>query len=293
MVNKKYVGDIVDNFLNSIRRKSIMENQEIKCKKIWKDFIKIILSIIFGISLALITLSYIFESTVTKTFSQEILSKKISGYFLDEIIYDVDINELEKIENNIRISKYTNKISIKTIQTIVKNLGYNENLKLDISKEIDSLILENMPKELYNEKAQSTKVNLTKNLTNIEEKLERNVIELFGKQYATILKTYNVLTSINLRIAMMLTSVISIIVLVILERTKVLKIIQINIIIIMTFTIIAFVIIKKLSNFIDQRLAGGWLSEINLQLMIIFIIIEFIISLVLFIIRKKFIMESK
>ena len=150
-----------------------------------------------------------------------------------------------------------------------------------------------MPKELYNEKAQSTKVNLTKNLTNIEEKLERNVIELFGKQYATILKTYNVLTSINLRIAMMLTSVISIIVLVILERTKVLKIIQINIIIIMTFTIIAFVIIKKLSNFIDQRLAGGWLSEINLQLMIIFIIIEFIISLVLFIIRKKFIMESK
>lgn len=270
-----------------------MENQEIKCKKIWKDFIKIILSIIFGISLALITLSYIFESTVTKTFSQEILSKKISGYFLDEIIYDVDINELEKIENNIRISKYTNKISIKTIQTIVKNLGYNENLKLDISKEIDSLILENMPKELYNEKAQSTKVNLTKNLTNIEEKLERSVIELFGKQYATILKTYNVLTSINLRIAMMLTSVISIIVLVILERTKVLKIIQINIIIIMTFTIIAFVIIKKLSNFIDQRLAGGWLSEINLQLMIIFIIIEFIISLVLFIIRKKFIMESK
>ncbi len=55
----------------------------------------------------------------------------------------------------------------------------------------------------------------------------------------------------------------------------------------MTFTIITFIIIKLLSKFIDQRFAGGWLSNINLRLMLIFIIIEFIISLALFITRKK------
>lgn len=46
---------------------------------------------------------------------QEILSKKVSGYLLDEIVYDVDINELGKIEDNIRNSKTTKKITAKFI----------------------------------------------------------------------------------------------------------------------------------------------------------------------------------
>ncbi len=249
-----------------------------------KKCIKVILTILLTVSLILITMSFIIENTVIKTFSQEILSKKISSYFLDEIVYDVDINNLERIENNIRNSQYTDKITSKFIQTIVKNIGYNENIKFDISKEIDSLILENMPN---NEKVNSTKEYMNKNIVNIEKNLEENLIDSFGNYYLPILKLYNILTNSYFRIVMILTCIITIIVLAIIEKNKALKTVQISSMFTMTFTIITFIIIKLLSKFIDQRFAGGWLSNINLRLMLIFIIIEFIISLALFITRKK------
>ena len=252
-----------------------------------KKYIKIVLSILLILSLILITMSFIIENTVIKTFSQEILSKKISGYFLDEIVYDVDINNLEKIEYNIRNSKYADKITSKFVQTIIKNVAYNENIKFDISEEIDLLILENMPNELYNEKANNTKEYLTENMINIEKNLEENFIYSFGNHYLIILKLYNILTNIYLRIAMLLTCIITIIGLVIIGKNRSLRTIQISSVITVIFTIIVFVAVKLFSNFIDQKLAGGWLSNINLSLMITFIIIEFIISLALFITRKN------
>ena len=89
-----------------------------------------IVSILLTVSFLLITMSFILENTVVKTFSQEILSKKVSGYFLDEIIYDVDIDHLQKIEDNIRNSRYTDKITAKFIQTIVENVGYDKDVDL-------------------------------------------------------------------------------------------------------------------------------------------------------------------
>lgn len=252
-----------------------------------KKCIKILLSILLTLGLILITMSFTIENIVVKTFSQEILSKKISGYFLDEIIYDVDINNLEKIEYNIRNSEHTSKITSKFIKTITKNVVYNENINLDISKEIDLLISENMPDDLYNEKANSTKEYLNKMITNTEKNLEENLVYSFGDYYITILKIYNIFTNIYFRIVMLLIFIISIIGLAIIEKYKSLQVIQIGCFITAIITGIAFVIIKLLSNFIDQRLAGGWLSSVNLSLMIIFIIIEFIISLGLFIVRKK------
>ena len=252
-----------------------------------KKCIKILLSILLTLGLILITMSFIIENIVVKTFSQEILSKKISGYFLDEIIYDVDINTLEKIEYNIRNSKHTSKITSKFIQTITKNVAYNENINFDISKEIDLLISENMPKNLYNEKVNSTKEYLNEKIVNTEKTLEENLVYSFGDYYITILKLYNILTNTYFRIVMLLTFIISIIGLVMMEKYKSLKAIQISSLITAIITGIVFVAIKLLSNFIDQRLAGGLLSNINLRLMITFIIIEFIISLVLFIVIKK------
>ena len=252
-----------------------------------KKYIKILLSILLTLGLILITMSFIIENIVVKTFSQEILSKKISGYFLDEIIYDVDTNTLEKIEYNIRNSKYTSKITSKFIKTITKNVAYNENINFDISKEIDLLISENMPKNLYNDKVNSTKEYLNEKIVNTEKTLEENLLYSFGGYYITILELYNILTNTYFRIVMLLTFIISIIGLVMMEKYKSLKVIQISSLITAIITGIVFVAIKLLSNFIDQRLAGGWLSNINLRLMITFIIIEFIISLVLFIVIKK------
>lgn len=252
-----------------------------------KKSIKIFLNILLTLSLILITMSFIIENIVVKTFSQEILSKKISGYFLDEIIYDVDINNLEKVEHNIRNSKHTSKITSKFIQTITKNIAYNENINFDVSGEIDLLISENMPKNLYNEKVNSTKEYLNEKIVNTEKTLEENLVYSFGDYYITIFKLYNILTNTYFRIVMFVIFIISIIALVMIGKHKSLKTIQISTLITTIITVIAFIVIKLLSNFIDQRLAGGWLSSINLRLMITFIIIEFIISIGAFIVRKN------
>lgn len=99
-----------------------------------KKWMKGIVSILLTVSFLLITMSFILENTVVKTFSQEILSKKVSGYFLDEVIYDVDIDHLQKIEDNIRNSRYTDKIIAKFIQTIVENVGYDKDVEFDVSE---------------------------------------------------------------------------------------------------------------------------------------------------------------
>ena len=252
-----------------------------------KKCIKIILNVLLTVSLILITMSFIIENIVVKTFSQEILAKKVSGYFLDEVVYDVDINTLGIMENNIRNSQYTTKITSKFIQTIVKNVVYNENIKFDISNEIDSLILENMPKEFYNEKVNDTKEYLSKNMVNIEKNIEEDIIDSAKDYYLPIFKIYSIVTNIYFRIGIILMCILIIIGLAIIEKGKTLKTIQISSTLTMLFTIIAFIIIKLSSNFIDQTFAGGRLSSINLELMLIFIIIEFIISVVLFIIRKR------
>ena len=246
-----------------------------------KKCTKIIFSILLTISLILVTMSFIGENIVVKTFSQEILSKKISGYFLDEIVYDVDIEELGKIEDNIRASKYTDRIASKFIRAIVENVGNSDDIKFDISKEVDSLILENMPEKFYSEKADTTKEYLNKNIVRIEKDLEESLIYSFGNSYIIILKLYSILTNIWFRIFMIIICIIAIIALVVEEKNKAVKAIAISNIITMIVTIITFIIIKLLLNFIDQRLTGGWLSNIYLRGMFILIMFEFIINLIL------------
>ena len=251
-------------------------------------FIKIGLRILLVLVLIITTTGFIFENIVIKTFSQEILSKKVSGYFLDEIIYDVDTNTLEKIENSIRNSKYTDKITSKFIKTIIENVAYNQSVSLDISEDVELLILENMPKEIDSEKVENTKEYLLEKITNTEKSLEDNFIYSFGNHYLIILKLYSIFTNVYFKVIMLLLCIINIIGLVILEKHKSLRIMQVIILSIAIFTTIIFVTIKLLSNFIDQRLAGGWLSNINLNMMVIFILIEFIVGFVLFVTRKKF-----
>ena len=50
---------------------------------------------------------------------------------------------------------------------------------------------------------------------------------------------------------------------------------------------ILLIIIKLLSNFIDQKLAGGWLQDINVNALIISIVMFAIISILLILINKN------
>ena len=56
-------------------------------------------------------MSFVIENIVVNTFSQEILSKRVSEYLLNEIVSDVDTNNLETIDDSIRNSESTSKIN--------------------------------------------------------------------------------------------------------------------------------------------------------------------------------------
>ena len=249
-------------------------------------YIKILLQILLFLFLVMIIISFVVENVVVSTFSHEILSKKISGYLLDEIVYDVDINQLEVIEDNIRNSKITKKITSNFINTLIENIINDENAKMNIENEIDILISKYMPNEISNEKLQNMKKNVIEEITNTEERLQNNLLYSFGENYLIILRIYNLIINIYFRVIIAILCVLNIVILCAIEKHRVLKSIR-NISIIITIVMfIIFVLIKALSNFIDQKFAGGWLQDINTNALMISIAIGSIISILLIFINK-------
>ena len=249
-------------------------------------YIKIVLKILLLLCFIVMSMSFVIKHIVIDTFSQEILSKKVSGYLLDEIVYDVDINELGKIEDNIRNSKTTKKITAKFIETVVENVIGNEKIEMDIENEVDILIKDYMPKETSEEKLQNMRKNTIKQITRIESGLQYGLMEDSENTYLTIFKIYNLLTNIYFRIIISIVTVILTIVLIVLEKSRALKSIRNVSLITTVFMIMIFILIKLMTDFIDQKFAGGWLQEINTDSLTISIILGVIISSLLFLIYK-------
>lgn len=249
-------------------------------------YIKIVLKILLLLCLIVLSMSFVIKHIVIDTFSQEILSKKVSGYLLDEIVYDVDINELGKIEDNIRNSKTTKKITAKFIETVVENVIDNKKIKMDIENEVDILTKDYMPKDTSGEKLQNMKKNTIKQITRIESGLQDDLMEDSENTYLTIFKIYNLITNMYFRIIILIVTVILTIVLIVLERSRALKSISNVCLITTAFMIVIFILIKLITDFIDQKFAGGWLQEINIDSLTISIILGVIISSSLFLIYK-------
>ena len=74
--------------------------------------------------------------------------------------------------------------------------------------------------------------------------------------------------------------------LILLEKQQVLKTIQISMFVTAIISIIVFIGIKVLSTYIEQYLSGGWIDNINLNILIGCIIVEIITGFILLIIRK-------
>ena len=104
--------------------------------------------------------------------------------------------------------------------------------------------------------------------------------------YLTIFKIYNLLTNIYFRIIVLIAIVILIMVLIVLEKSKALKSIRNVSLITTVFMIVIFALIKLMTDFIDQKFAGGCLQEINIDSLTISIILGIIISSLLFFIDK-------
>lgn len=249
-------------------------------------YVKIVLKILLLLCLIVLSMSFVIKHIVIDTFSQEILSKKVSGYLLDEIVYDVDINELGKIEDNIRNSKTTKKITAKFIETVVENVIDNKKIKMDIENEVDILTKDYMPKDTSGEKLQNMKKNTIKQITRIESGLQDDLMEDSENTYLTIFKIYNLITNMYFRIIILIVTVILTIVLIVLERSRALKSISNVCLITTAFMIVIFILIKLITDFIDQKFAGGWLQEINIDSLTISIILGVIISSSLFLIYK-------
>lgn len=249
-------------------------------------YIKILLKILLFLFLTMIIISFVVENMVVNTFSQEILSRRVSNYLLDGIFYDTDINKLEVTEYNIRNSKSTKKITSKFINTLIENIINDENTKMNIENEVDMLISKYMPNEISNEKQQNIKRNAIEKINNTEEELQNNLLYSFGENYLIILKLYNMLTNLYFRIIIAILCVLDIVILCVIDKNRALKSIRNISIIITILMIILLLLVKLLSNFIDQKLAGGWLQDINTNALIVSIAIESIISILLILINK-------
>lgn len=246
------------------------------------NIIKLILKILLPILLLIITLSFIFENMIVKTITKEIMSKKISGYILDEIIYDFNSDELFEIEKNIRKNKNCEKITSKYINIIISNIINEENVNLDIEKEIKSII----EKELNNKIDENKKENIYNYLEHqnivLANRLKSNIPFGYSEYDLNLfLKTYQILTNIIFRIIIFIIIIFDILIIIFLEKNKSINIFKISLLITGVISLIIFIIIKLASNYIEQNITGGWVDNINMNLFLIFIFIEFILYFIL------------
>ena len=249
-------------------------------------YIKITLKIFLFLFLITLIMSFIGERIVVDTFSQEILSKKISGYVLDEIIYDVDINEIKKIDYDIVNNKLMKEITSKFIYTITENIIYNKNINFDIKNEVDNLISQTMFNYFSNEKIQEIKTYVIEKIVGVQENLQDSLLSSFSDKYLIVLRLFNYGTNFYFRLVIFILFFINIVILCFIEKIKVINSFKIINLLVLIFMLFGFIGIKLLSNLIDQKLAGGWLQDINMKSLIIGIIVVAIICVLFFLLDR-------
>ena len=250
-----------------------------------KSILKIFLTILFII----ITMSFAVENIITKTIAENLVAKKISGYILDEVIYNFDIDTLGKIEDKVRNSKYIQEITAKYLDILISNCINNENKEFNINNEINKILDKELDEYLSPEKKKEIMNYVGKQGTRISEILQKNVSDGFDTyNFRGYFETYNVITSPVTRILILIFITADIVLLIILEKKKALKAIKNSLIIIAIITAICAILIKLGTRFIGQHYTGGWIDNININILIYLFIAEIIISgIIYFIWRDK------
>lgn len=252
--------------------------------KVIKLFLKILMSILF----ILISMSFVLENVAIKTITKDVISKKISGYFLDNIIYDFDIDTIEEIEDKVRFSKYTENITSKYIDILVSNLAYNQNNQFDITNDITQIVEKELKDILSQEQKNKIYEFVQKQSSSLESRIENDIPTGFNTyDIVLFMKIYGIFTNIIFRVVMIGLLFIDIIVLTLLEKKHIFKDIQVGILSTVIFSLIVFILIKIFSRIIEQNFTGGWIDNINLNMLVFFIIVEVILSLILYFIRIR------
>lgn len=249
---------------------------------------KIVLKIILPIALLAITMSFVLENMVVKTITNDILAKKVSGYFLDQVIHDFDVDKLGEIETKIRESKYTQEITSEYIDTMIANLVEGRNQSLDITDKVNQMIEKELKEEIPEEKKQEIISYLQRQNKQLEERLEEDLpVGLNNYPFTLVLKMYHMITSLAFRISMVLLTITIIVLFILFDKKTVLKDIQMGVWMTAILSSIVLVCCYLFSNIIEQKMSGGWIDHIDTKLLIAFIVVEVILSIVMYGINQR------
>lgn len=255
-----------------------------------KKFFTTLLTIILTVTMILITISYSEENIVVNTLSSELTYKKVSGRILDFVI-DYDINKLDEIDNTIKNSKQLPKITRKLLNTTIENVSYNKNIVVDISDEMDNLVNNELSNNIDEEKRNEI-ITAFNNYGNELENEFEIYLSGFSYNYTELFKIYYTLVSNTFRIILFIILGISIIILILLKKLKVMSNLKIASVITFAVSTVILIAIKLLQNYINQNFAGGRLNNLNTISLIVFAIIWLLLS-VIFIVSDKKLKEIK
>lgn len=261
--------------------------------KVLSWFLRIILPIL----LVLITLSFALENLLVMGVKDVFLAERVSGY-VDNYVNEEEKNndQINEIVDKIQQSEYVNEITQKYIDVIVDKLLNNTNEKLDITEEVKKIIETEFSNDLTQEQKDKIYESVEDNSNVIEEKIEENIDTSFNNSnFLLFAKVYDIFTGFNFRLILSIIIAIDIIVLIILRKTEVLKDLAISTLITSILSAIIFVIIKLICFVIEQNYANVKIDDMNFRLLKYLIVIEFGISIILFVIRAivKKIKKSK
>lgn len=249
------------------------------------------LRVILTITLTLLVLSLIesfgMKNLVVKTISNEFTSKKISGYVLDVFVFDSDMDTLEEIGNKVKKSKYIDKITLKYLNVISKNLVEDGYTTFEIKEELENIVNKDL-KELSSDKKAEVLDKLTNsNLDSIEYKLEDILPTNYNPLVMVIIKAFYVFTSIWFRVIAFVLTIINILLLFAFNKEKIatLKNISVGLIVIWIILTIQIILTKVFSYKLTNKIIGRS-ADLNQNMLIVFAGISIIVAVILIIIKK-------
>lgn len=253
---------------------------------------KIFLKIILTLSLITLTISIITQNVVVTTLSNDIVAKKITSLVLDKTINDIDTDKLGLLEQALVKSGYIEKITQKYIDNEINNIINNTNNKIDTTADINNMLDEYLTGLVPNQSLEEIKEYVNEKVLTIRDNIQSVSDNTFSEKYKPVLQIYSILTSSFLKTVTIILSIFSTFILVILERKKVVKTFAHISLILSLTSLIMYITISLATNYIDQNIMGGLLSEINLNLPLTLFIAFLIASIILLILPKTILKEN-
>lgn len=184
---------------------------------------KILLEIILTLSILTLIISVNVQNFVITSFSNNTISKKITELVLGKNTNDIDASDKKMLEQNIEKSNYVKKITQKYIDNEINNIINNTNDKIDITRDINNMLDEYLTGLVSSQSLEEIKEYVNENVLIILDN-NKDTNDNILKKNISFLKIYSILTSNLLRNVTITLFIVSTLILVILERGKIMKI---------------------------------------------------------------------